>query len=74
MMTPLELVRRNNNLSQQELADKLGVSQTTIQRIEANKVWPNKKLVEDIVKVFEGEITTDEILWPENYVKMKGSK
>jgi DNA-binding XRE family transcriptional regulator len=66
-MTPLEIVRRNNKLSQEDLGKKLGVSQTTIQRLEANKVWPSKKIVSGILTLFKNQITTDEILFPEKF-------
>ncbi len=44
---------QNNKMSQEELAYKLGVAQTTISNIEANKVNPDFSIIEKICDVFD---------------------
>jgi len=45
-------------LSQFELAERLGLSQTTITRIETGVLVPSMQLIEKIEKVFQAEGVT----------------
>jgi len=51
------LLRATKKWSQQELADRLGVSRQTIASIEANKYNPSLILAFKIAKLFGVEIT-----------------
>ncbi|NRF93613.1 helix-turn-helix transcriptional regulator [Paenibacillus frigoriresistens] len=51
------LLRTAKRWSQQEVADRLGVSRQTIASIEANKYNPSLILAFKIAKLFEVEIT-----------------
>ncbi|MFF2912045.1 helix-turn-helix transcriptional regulator [Paenibacillus sp. NPDC057934] len=51
------LLRATQKWSQQELADRLGVSRQTIASIEANKYNPSLILAFKIAKLFDVEIT-----------------
>jgi DNA-binding XRE family transcriptional regulator len=68
-MTPLERIRTEHNLNQQQLADKVGVCHTTIFRIECEGSMPKKKTLAKIIDVFGGKISADEIIFPERYSK-----
>ena len=56
----LRHLRNERKLSQQELADLVGIGRTTIANIEANLANPGHKTLLEIVKVFD--ITIDELL------------
>ena len=47
---------KNNNMSQQELADLVGVSRQTIIQLEKNRYNPSLLLAYSIAKVFEAII------------------
>ncbi|WP_438447087.1 helix-turn-helix transcriptional regulator [Gorillibacterium sp. sgz5001074] len=51
------LLRASRKWSQQEVADRLGVSRQTIASIEANKYNPSLILAFKIAKLFQVEIT-----------------
>jgi len=51
------LLRATRKWSQQEVADRLGVSRQTIASIEANKYNPSLILAFKIAKLFNEEIT-----------------
>lgn len=52
MKNKLEEYRKKNNLTQEELAQKLGVSRQTIHSIEAEKYQPSIVLAFKIAKLF----------------------
>lgn len=66
----LKAIRDVMNLSQEELADKLGVEQITISRNEQGHTKPSDKLMEKVyVYAFENNIKLNrlkEMLWSEN--------
>ena len=53
-------LRKQNNLSQKELADKLCVSNKTISKWERDEGYPEITMLTEIAKFYE--ITTDELL------------
>ncbi|WP_166240926.1 helix-turn-helix transcriptional regulator [Paenibacillus turpanensis] len=61
------LLRATRKWSQQEMADRLGVSRQTIASIEANKYNPSLILAFKIAKLFKVEIT--EVFQFEEYEK-----
>ena len=54
-------LRTNNNLSQENLADLVGVRRETIVHLENNKYNPSLKLAQDISKVFK--LPIEKVLW-----------
>jgi len=52
--------RELNNLTQQELADKIGVSCSTIGKYETNDREPNAQMLVNLADIFN--ITVDELL------------
>lgn len=52
MKNNLKVQRAINNLTQEELANKIGVSRQTINAMEANKYVPSTVLALKIAKVF----------------------
>lgn len=49
----LKNIRKRLNLSQQEFADKLNVTQTLISKIEAGKSKPTLKMLNEISTIFD---------------------
>lgn len=56
----IKKLRLENNLTQQELSEKLGVSTQAVSRWETNSTFPDIELLPDIASIFE--ITVDELL------------
>jgi putative transcriptional regulator len=54
--TKIKVLRAEFKLSQQELADKVGVRRETILHLENNKYMPSLKLAYDIAKIFNKNI------------------
>ena len=54
-------LRNSNNLSQENLADLVGVRRETIVHLENNKYNPSLKLAQDISKVFK--LSIEKVLW-----------
>ncbi len=58
----LRKLRKNHGLSQQQLAELVGVSVITIQNYEAQRRWPSPESIHDLakaLKVFEPELFAD---------------
>ena len=55
----LRMYRRNSNMSQQELANKLGITQAAIARYEAGITVPNAYLLLRYAEIFD--ISLDEL-------------
>ena len=49
----IQKLRRENNLTQDQLAEKLGVSKTYIVRIENGKILPSLKDIKNIAKILD---------------------
>ena len=58
MRNRLKVLRAERNWSQQDLADKLGVSRQTINAIETEKYDPSLPLALKIGKLFEQQVET----------------
>lgn len=52
MKNNIKVERARNNITQQELAEKIGVSRQTINSIEAGKYIPSTVLALKIAKIF----------------------
>ncbi|MEO5967072.1 MAG: helix-turn-helix transcriptional regulator [Ferruginibacter sp.] len=63
MKNTLKVERAKLNYTQQDLADKIGVSRQTINSIEANRYVPSTVLAIKISEVFK--TTVNEIFWLE---------
>ena len=57
----LKLVRTRKNLTQQEMADTLGISQNYLSLIESNKKKPSIDLITEFAKVLK--ISTEALLF-----------
>ena len=66
-MSPLQRVRLKKKLTLQQVADEVGIHQTTLMRIENGEVWPSKKTVNSLVSFFGKKVKEIEILWPERF-------
>ena len=64
MKNTLKVERAKNNLTQQELADKVGVSRQTINSIEAERYIPSTVLAIKLANVFK--TTVNEIFFLED--------
>lgn len=56
LITRIKELRASLNLSQEELAEKVGVRRETIVRLEKGAYNPSLKLAMDISKVFEKSV------------------
>lgn len=56
MKNNLEALRKNQNYTQEELADKLGVSRQTISSLENGKYNPSIQLAFKLAKIFNVSI------------------
>lgn len=61
----LSLLRKNKKLSQQELANRLNISKSSLAMYETNKREPNFETVDRLATYFE--VTTDYLLGRSNY-------
>lgn len=57
MTTTLKLLRVSQGLSQHELGEKIGVSQTTVSAWEKGKVNPSAKNIYELAKLYTVEPT-----------------
>lgn len=76
LISPLRKARLAKKLNLENLSCLLcdsgeSKSAPTLSLIERGIVWPSKKTVETIVKVFNGEVTEMEILFPEQFTGEK---
>lgn len=53
----VKYLRKENSISQQELADKIGIDRSTISRIENNEIETTIPIVEKIAKYFNIEFS-----------------
>ncbi|HGY0940886.1 TPA: hypothetical protein ACNUTR_003617 [Vibrio cholerae] len=72
MLTPLRVKRQKKFGTLEALQSALqekGLERTVayLSRLERNQFWPSKEVVKSLVEVFEGELSQDEILNPEQY-------
>lgn len=67
MATPLKLIRTRHKISSEKLAQAVGVKHPTISRIENGKKRPSPELAIRLAKYFDGEVTRDQLVFPEYY-------
>jgi transcriptional regulator with XRE-family HTH domain len=67
----IEQSRRNANLTQYQLAKKLGISQKNISKYENNESVPNALIIRDLAKVLE--VTADYLLFGPEAVTKDGA-
>ena len=63
----IQKIRKQNNLTQEELAEKLYVSRTAISKWESGKGYPSIDLLKQISKVFN--ISIDKMLSSEELIE-----
>lgn len=68
MKWTLKSIRTNLNLSQQEMAEKLGVSRETYQNYENYKTFPDIPIVKKIIEISNVDFN-DIIFLPSEYAK-----
>lgn len=56
MKTKIKELRAKNNLTQEQLADKVGVRRETIVFLEQGKYNPSLKLAHDVAKILKVKI------------------
>lgn len=56
MKNNIAILRKNNNMTQLELAELVAVSRQTIISVESGKFNPSLRLAYDIAKIFEKQI------------------
>jgi transcriptional regulator with XRE-family HTH domain len=64
----LQYLRKQNQWTQEQLAEKLYVSRTAVSKWESGKGYPNIELLKDISKLFNK--TIDELLSSEQIIDM----
>lgn len=60
----IKKLRQNNNLTQEEFAEKIGISIQGLSNIERNRYQPNSETIDKICKVFN--LTPIELLTVQN--------
>lgn len=68
-MTPLRTARIKKGLTQGQLASACGVSQAHISCIEKMTEQASPSLAEKIVKKLGGEVTEEQVLYPNRFVR-----
>jgi putative transcriptional regulator len=68
MINKLKVARAIHNLTQQDLAEKIGVSRQTINSIEANRYVPSTELALKLARLLE--TTVEEIFMLEEEMKI----
>ena len=63
----IKRLRKENNLSQEQLAEKLNVSRQAISKWEANKAYPDIENLILLRKIFD--VTLDDLIIDENNIK-----
>lgn len=63
----IKKLRKENNLSQEQLAEKLNVSRQAISKWEANKAYPDIENLILLRKIFD--VTLDDLIIDENNIK-----
>lgn len=74
MSTPLRRERERMGLSTVTVADALGVSQSTITRIENGILQPRPDLATRIATYFDQRITRDQVIFPRDYPECSPKK
>lgn len=74
MHTPLKAIRLRRNVTTQQLSDAVKVTQPTISRVENGRKRPSPDLANRIAKYFNGAITRDQILFPEDYAEKRATR
>jgi len=69
VINTIRLERARLNLTQQELADKIGVSRQTINSIEANRYIPSTLLALRIASVFGKTVNEIFMLQDDDYIQ-----
>ena len=67
----IEQSRRNANLTQYQLAKKLGISQKNISKYENNESVPNGLIIRDLARILE--VTADYLLFGQEAVTKDGA-
>lgn len=73
MITPLRRVRERRGETLTQVANALGVNQGNLSRIERGVHPPSKQLAIRLARHFRGEITEDQIIFPERYGEGAGA-
>ena len=60
----LQLLRKQNNMTQEQLAEKLYVSRTAVSKWESGKGYPNIESLKSISRLFS--VTIDDLLSGKN--------
>lgn len=68
MVTPLKAERLRRGITAEELATAVGVLQPAITRIENGQRGCGRALAIRLVKFFDGTLTRDQILYPEEHM------
>ncbi len=67
MSTPLQKIRKENNLTLQELAKDLGIDPSNLSRIERGMQSASPQFAEKVCNKFKGSISEIEILYPTRF-------
>jgi transcriptional regulator with XRE-family HTH domain len=65
--TPLVAIREKRNISLGQMAQDLNTSRGHLSRVERGERRPNLHLAKSISDYFDGAVTRDQILFPEEY-------
>lgn len=64
----LQLLRKQNNMTQEQLAEKLYVSRTAVSKWESGKGYPNIESLKSISRLFS--VTIDDLLSGEELISL----
>ncbi len=69
-LSPLRSAREQIDLSTRQIAAAVGISQSQYCRVENGKRKPSPDLANRLAQYFGNAVTRDQILFPEDYMKL----
>ena len=66
--TPLRAARQRRRLSLDAAGEMVGTCGANLSRIERGMARPSKRLIAGLMRLYEGEVSEMEIMFPERYI------
>ena len=61
-MNAIRTWRKQRDLTQEQMADLLGVSASSLSRMERGEQWPDREFFEKLISVTDGAVTANDFL------------
>ena len=68
VITPLRAARLRRRLSLDAAGEMVGTCGANLSRIERGMARASKRMITELVRLYEGEVTEMEIMYPERYI------